>query len=98
MHNPKDGASPGDNDRQKNLDASKDLSRREFLITSTSVVAWAALPAVAIGQTAVKPETQPQPPQMRKVSFTVNGKVHDLEVDTRTTLLDALREHLHLTG
>jgi xanthine dehydrogenase iron-sulfur cluster and FAD-binding subunit A len=23
---------------------------------------------------------------------------HDLDVDTRTTLLDVLREHLHLTG
>jgi xanthine dehydrogenase YagT iron-sulfur-binding subunit len=33
-----------------------------------------------------------------KVSFTVNGKTHQLELDTRTTLLDALREHLHLTG
>jgi xanthine dehydrogenase YagT iron-sulfur-binding subunit len=34
-----------------------------------------------------------------KVSFTVNGSAHDLdELDTRTTLLDALREHLHLTG
>jgi xanthine dehydrogenase YagT iron-sulfur-binding subunit len=28
----------------------------------------------------------------------VNGKPCELEVDTRTTLLDALREHLHLTG
>jgi xanthine dehydrogenase YagT iron-sulfur-binding subunit len=35
---------------------------------------------------------------MHKVSFVVNGKSHDLELDTRTTLLDALREHLHLTG
>jgi len=32
------------------------------------------------------------------VSFKVNGEVHQLELDTRTTLLDALREHLHLTG
>jgi xanthine dehydrogenase YagT iron-sulfur-binding subunit len=35
---------------------------------------------------------------MHKVSFVVNGKNHELELDTRTTLLDALREHLHLTG
>jgi xanthine dehydrogenase YagT iron-sulfur-binding subunit len=35
---------------------------------------------------------------MMKVSFTVNGKRCELEIDTRTTLLDALREHLHLTG
>lgn len=33
-----------------------------------------------------------------KVSFNVNGKPCELELDTRTTLLDALREHLHLTG
>jgi xanthine dehydrogenase YagT iron-sulfur-binding subunit len=33
-----------------------------------------------------------------KVAFEVNGKARSLEVDTRTTLLDALREHLHLTG
>jgi xanthine dehydrogenase YagT iron-sulfur-binding subunit len=26
----------------------------------------------------------------------VNGKPHTLQVDTRTTLLDALREYLHL--
>ena len=33
-----------------------------------------------------------------KISFTVNGEIHDLDVDNRVTLLDVLREHLHLTG
>ena len=33
-----------------------------------------------------------------KVTFTVNGKARELELDTRTTLLDALRENLHLPG
>ncbi|CAG4886718.1 (2Fe-2S)-binding protein [Paraburkholderia saeva] len=28
----------------------------------------------------------------------VNGTIHTLSLDPRTTLLDALREHLHLTG
>jgi xanthine dehydrogenase YagT iron-sulfur-binding subunit len=32
------------------------------------------------------------------VSLTVNGASHTLSLDPRTTLLDALREHLHLTG
>jgi len=32
------------------------------------------------------------------VSLVVNGTRHRLELDTRTTLLDTLREHLHLTG
>ena len=32
------------------------------------------------------------------VSFEVNGRPCGLHLDSRTTLLDALREHLHLTG
>jgi len=35
---------------------------------------------------------------MSKVSFNVNGTVRELDIDTRTTLLDALREHLNFTG
>ncbi len=35
---------------------------------------------------------------MAKVTLQVNGQRHALELDTRTTLLDALREHLHLSG
>ena len=32
------------------------------------------------------------------VTLTVNGKKQSLYLDPRTTLLDALREHLHFTG
>jgi len=32
------------------------------------------------------------------MQFTVNGAAHQLEVDTRTSLLDLLREHLGLPG
>ena len=32
------------------------------------------------------------------VTLTVNGRKHDLRIDPRTSLLDCLREHLHLTG
>jgi xanthine dehydrogenase YagT iron-sulfur-binding subunit len=35
---------------------------------------------------------------MSSVSLRVNGEMRTLELDTRTTLLDALREHLRLTG
>jgi xanthine dehydrogenase YagT iron-sulfur-binding subunit len=37
-------------------------------------------------------------PTMATVRLRVNGTVRTAELDTRTTLLDALREHLHLTG
>lgn len=33
-----------------------------------------------------------------QVTLTINGADHVLELDNRTTLLDALREHLDLTG
>src|SRR5688572_13705536 len=33
-----------------------------------------------------------------ETTLTVNGAVHKLELDNRVTLLDALREHLGLTG
>lgn len=33
-----------------------------------------------------------------KVSLTVNGTSQTLDIDPRVTLLDALRDHLHLTG
>lgn len=39
-----------------------------------------------------------QSPHMMSMKLHVNGGDHALELDTRTSLLDALREHLHLTG
>jgi xanthine dehydrogenase YagT iron-sulfur-binding subunit len=38
------------------------------------------------------------PARATPVSLRVNGAPHNLQLDSRTTLLDALREHLHLTG
>jgi xanthine dehydrogenase YagT iron-sulfur-binding subunit len=33
-----------------------------------------------------------------QIALTINGRIQMLEIDIRTSLLDALREHLHLTG
>jgi xanthine dehydrogenase YagT iron-sulfur-binding subunit len=38
------------------------------------------------------------PLPMMPIELKVNGQSHALDLDTRTTLLDTLREHLHLTG
>lgn len=35
---------------------------------------------------------------MHRTTLTINGESHELEADIRTSLLDALREHLGLTG
>jgi xanthine dehydrogenase YagT iron-sulfur-binding subunit len=37
-------------------------------------------------------------PELVELSLRVNGELHELTVDTRTSLLDLLREHLGLTG
>src|ERR1700709_518672 len=45
-------------------------------------------------------DTNPAGPSEGRVrtSFHVNATLHSLELDPRVTLLDALREHLQLTG
>ena len=47
---------------------------------------------------AVAPHPDRHAPVMLPVTLTVNGADHALTLDARTTLLDVLREHLHLTG
>ncbi|SIR20932.1 xanthine dehydrogenase YagT iron-sulfur-binding subunit [Bosea sp. TND4EK4] len=69
------------------------MNRRDLMAAAG---ACAALPLTQGGA-----RSQPAPagkPVKAEVSFTVNGRKHALDVDTRTTLLDALREHLHMTG
>ena len=69
-----------------------ELSRRGVLAAGAASVGVGAAPLVSSARPA-----QGQPSTAR-VTFEVNGKRQALELDTRTTLLDALREHLHLTG
>jgi len=77
-----------------------ELSRRNVLIGAAASVAITGAPAAANAQaSAVATQAAGvEAPSMAKVSFTVNGTARELEFDTRTTLLDALREHLHLPG
>jgi xanthine dehydrogenase YagT iron-sulfur-binding subunit len=77
------------------------LSRRNLLIGTATSVALGTVPMTAKGQnSAVASVSAPtsEAPTMEKVSLLVNGIPRHLGVDTRTTLLDVLREHLHLTG
>jgi xanthine dehydrogenase YagT iron-sulfur-binding subunit len=43
-------------------------------------------------------EQAPAGTETSHIALTVNGRAQRLDLDTRTSLLDALREHLHLTG
>lgn len=69
---------------------SLDLSRRDVLKLGAAAI---AAPMVAKAQQA-----DMNAAVVSTVTLDVNGKTHSLELDTRTTLLDALREHLQLTG
>ncbi|HEX8614440.1 MAG TPA: aldehyde dehydrogenase iron-sulfur subunit PaoA [Telluria sp.] len=73
------------------------LSRRELLIAGAIGVTAASIPGAAGAADAVT-GVPAAAPVTSKVAFQVNGKRHALDVDTRTTLLDVLRENLHLTG
>jgi xanthine dehydrogenase YagT iron-sulfur-binding subunit len=70
------------------------ITRREAMIVAAASTAVSAVPFRAEAETSGPAEQ----PVMQKVTLTVNGAQHALELDTRTSLLDALREHLDLTG
>lgn len=72
------------------------VSRRMLLGASAS--AAALVPAVAFGQTPPPQATKAVPRTAAIFSLTVNNRARQLTIDPRTTLLDALREHLGLTG
>jgi len=73
-----------------------DVSRREFLeSTAAAVTAAAALPALPaeLGASAQAAAVVRTP-----VTLTVNGRQHRVEIEDRSTLAEAIRDQLGLTG
>jgi xanthine dehydrogenase YagT iron-sulfur-binding subunit len=79
-----------------------DPTRRTFLKASAAAsgaVASASLLVASAQATApLVAGAAPEAPSTMNINLRVNGSDHQIVVDTRTTLLDALRERLHLTG
>jgi xanthine dehydrogenase YagT iron-sulfur-binding subunit len=78
------------------------LSRRTFLsrLGATGAAA-AASPLLGLAQTQVNQEQAETPVKAAgviPVMLRVNGQEHRVQIDSRATLLDSLRETLHLTG
>ena len=69
-------------------------TRREIVAGGVMVPVAMGLPSGAAAQSSTSLTT----PEMVSVSLTVNGRLHTLMLDPRTTVLDLLREHLDLTG
>ena len=79
------------------------LSRRTFLsrLGATGAAAAAASPLLGLAQTQLKreeAETTVNVPRSVPLTLRVNGQEHQVQIDPRATLLDCLRENLHLTG
>jgi xanthine dehydrogenase YagT iron-sulfur-binding subunit len=71
-------------------------SRREFLLVGASTVAAPALARAATTDSSPVAPADPRAPLA--MTLDVNGRARRVALDARTTLLDALREHLGLTG
>jgi xanthine dehydrogenase YagT iron-sulfur-binding subunit len=85
----------------KELGSGSGVSRRTFLISAVAAsLALAVLPGYASGETSAKAprEAAETVPGERTIELHVNGHAHRVSVDPRTSLLDALRERMGLTG
>ena len=95
-----------DND-QGRLTTLQKLSRRAFLSragaagVATAAAGIAAPVAAALTEqqsTAAQATASTSPPGTIPVTLKVNGTVHNIQIDSRATVLDTLRETLQLTG
>ena len=75
--------------------SSTEWNRRSFLKVAAAASAAVAIPEAALSQPSSESRL---PPTSKSIRLKVNGTAHQLTVDTRTTLLDALREQLGMPG
>jgi xanthine dehydrogenase YagT iron-sulfur-binding subunit len=85
-----------DNPANNTSQSSGYLTRRDIVVGGAMVPVAIGIPAQA--PAAVQPPADVTEAAKVVVNLTVNGTLHTLSLDPRTTLLDLLREHLDLTG
>lgn len=73
-----------------------EVSRRTVIEAGTTALLLNTLPRSVLAANSVDGSEPASPPVT--VELQINGHSHSLTLDPRTTLLDALREHLALTG
>jgi xanthine dehydrogenase YagT iron-sulfur-binding subunit len=85
--------------QQKPPDVTSGFSRREFLRgVGAGSVATGILGAGLPDEAVAADPSQPVGPGEVKITLSINGKDQSVSVEPRTTLLDALRNRLDLTG
>src|ERR1700682_3325779 len=80
----------------ENESTTTEITRRTVIETGTTALLLTTLPRGALAAGPLDDTGPPPPPAT--VELQINGRSHSLTLDPRTTLLDALREHLALTG
>ncbi|MER8379321.1 MULTISPECIES: (2Fe-2S)-binding protein [unclassified Mesorhizobium] len=74
------------------------LSRRSFMTGSVSAAAAGPLMATSAKAAAPQPAASAEPRDLSAISLRINKQPYNLALDNRTSLLDALRDHVGLTG
>jgi xanthine dehydrogenase YagT iron-sulfur-binding subunit len=87
---------PDNSDSEKTLKAASGFNRRKF-IAAAAGTAVAPLAARAASDAVNTPATQ-DPSMPVNLTLQINGGSKALALDARTTVLDALREHIGLMG
>jgi xanthine dehydrogenase YagT iron-sulfur-binding subunit len=91
----------------KNRSSRDRFSRRSFLsrlgAAGAAVTAAATVPPLIVKAQAATPDSAPPDSKTKipgsiPITLRVNGQQHQIEIDPRASLLDTLRETLHLTG
>ena len=95
---------PGCGDLDELLIFGNPETRRQFIkqVAGTGVAITIGINFVSVSAVATAPPAAASPATSGgdsvQLKLKINGKDYALDVDSRTTLLDALRERLHLTG
>jgi xanthine dehydrogenase YagT iron-sulfur-binding subunit len=94
-------------DQAEDATQAERITRRSFLVrvgAAGAVAGSGSFSPLALATPAVARENDTLPDAtaantgLMHVQLEVNGQLRELDIDPRTTLLDCLREHLHLTG
>lgn len=74
------------------------FSRRSFLGVTASTAALPLVGAAGAAKAVAQPLPPPDPSVAVDMRLSINGESHRVGLDVRTTVLDALRDHIGLTG
>lgn len=82
----------------QNGDTNSEITRREFVRAATTVTSGVAFGLPFPNEIPAAGKSNDESRRLPALALTVNGRLHRIRIDPRTSLLDLLREELALTG